>query len=81
MEQNLCEYCYCMHNGNQVCKKYVDAQINKVKQEPQITKWEYTNVFIKDSADWVHIHDMGRNGWELVSVDNYFAYFKRPLIK
>lgn len=78
MEQNLCEYCYCMHNGNQVCKKYVDAQINKVKQEPQITKWEYEIQPLDNFAD---MNEIGKEGWELVAIESKIAFFKRLLIK
>lgn len=49
-------------------------------------KWEYDYVYPTDRPDKLQetiavMKDMGRDGWELVSVDNGIAYFKRPLLE
>lgn len=45
-------------------------------------KWEYKAARVKeDRWDVIEIpllDRLGREGWELVSVDNGIAYFKRP---
>ena len=48
-----------------------------------MTRWEYMVVFLNNPGrraqmkllDWV-----GESGWELVSVSNAHAYFKRPVL-
>lgn len=40
------------------------------------SKWEYKVVSF--SID--ELEEMGKDGWELVAVDNVFMYFKRPLL-
>jgi hypothetical protein len=49
-------------------------------------KWEYhfTNVEYPDNVAGKQkkvglLRELGANGWELVSVDNGIAYFKRPV--
>lgn len=46
-----------------------------------MTKWEYVNISLITSNLTNHQHllnQYGREGWELVSVDNGTAYFRRP---
>ena len=41
-------------------------------------KWEYRS----EHVSWLDLHnwsDVGKYGWELVSVDKEVAYFKRPV--
>lgn len=46
-------------------------------------KWEYLTVALTNdtSRDRVILSNYGNLGWELVSVDNGMAYFKRPDIR
>lgn len=44
-------------------------------------KWEYlvTQLNRETFKDEDRLNELGQSGWELVSVDNGIAYFKRPL--
>lgn len=44
-------------------------------------KWQYNIEKISDDPQVVRedLHILGMRGWELVSVDNGVAYFKRPV--
>lgn len=50
-----------------------------------MTKWEYSQLKIKEYDEgllWSRFgkfSDMGKEGWELVSVDDGIAYFKREI--
>jgi hypothetical protein len=46
-------------------------------------KWEYTVIPVSDaySDSEQYFDELGCQGWELVSVDEGIAYFKRPKIE
>jgi len=44
-----------------------------------MTKWEYKTIWIDGSGNGVKYNEIGKEGWELVSVSNKVAYFKRKL--
>lgn len=44
------------------------------------TQWQYHIVNLIKSTGADSFEALGRAGWELVSVDNGKAYFKRPLV-
>lgn len=49
-----------------------------------MTKWDYSAfLFTREKLEGAirAINDLGKQGWELVSVDNGIAYFKRPIEK
>lgn len=41
-------------------------------------KWEYKTLDLGLYGYEDKLNKLGTEGWELVSVDNYVAYFKRP---
>lgn len=47
-------------------------------------KWEYKFLHVAGQVGQIpyngnYIQELGQDGWELISVDNGVAYFKRPL--
>lgn len=42
-------------------------------------KWEYKTLDLGLYGYEDKLNNLGTEGWELVSVDNYVAYFKRPI--
>lgn len=53
--------------------------------EGDTMKWEYKRLFVSEygpeliDGKYGKLGEYGREGWELVSVDNGKAYFKRPI--
>lgn len=50
-----------------------------------MTKWEYKTKALRDFPDGMfyttihHLDDLGQEGWELATISNGLAYFKRPM--
>lgn len=47
-------------------------------------KWEYKFLHVAGRVGQIpyngpYIQELGQDGWELISVDNGVAYFKRPI--
>jgi hypothetical protein len=40
-------------------------------------EWEYLTIAVEEGGD---LNALGRDGWELVGVDNGKLYFKRPVV-
>ena len=42
-------------------------------------KWEYDR--LQKNSWFEHREQIGEMGWELITVDDQYAYFKRPLVE
>lgn len=42
--------------------------------------WEYKVVSVRYSVDWENeLNSLGEQGWEMVSIQETFFFFKRPI--
>ena len=44
-----------------------------------MTQWEYNTVSTQGIMLLDELDDLGKEGWELVAINNDIAYFKRPI--
>lgn len=43
--------------------------------------WEYINsVYVSGDSGKKRLDELGKDGWELVAVDNHYGYFKRQYL-
>ena len=68
------------HKANDLCPVCLDDLIEGQAEKPVKRCFEYKDIATTIN-DKINFNELGQDGWELVTISNSYAYFKREYFK